>query len=180
MRKLAAALGKAPVALYTYFGSIGGRFHAGAVALAFREVDADPIPGERWDDTLRRTTASIRQMYLNHLKAELYKVEFGGYSAALAEHTARIYALSTATRASRPRPYGGCWRLIDAYLGGSMAAELQELRERPEHPDPARAAIGSRTAENAYTEETFKSGIEIIIAGVCQLSAPDPCDWHTP
>lgn len=177
MRKLAAALGKAPMALYTYFGSIQ-EIHAGAVALAFREVDADPIPGERWDDTLRRTTASIRQMYLNHLKADLYKVEFGGYSAALAEHTARIYALH-GNQGIPPQTLRRLWCLIDAYLGGFMAAELQELRERPEHPDPA-GRDWVETAENAYTEETFKSGIEIIIAGVRQLSAPDPCEWRTP
>lgn len=177
MRKLATALGKAPMALYTYFDSVQ-EIYAGVVALAFREVDADPIPGERWDDTLRRTTSSIRQMYLNHLNADLYKVEFGGYSSALEEHTARIYALHS-NQGIPADLLRRLWCLIDAFLGGFMAAELQELREHPEHPDPAgRAWI--ETAETAYSEETFKSGIEIIIAGVQRLAEPDPCNWHTP
>lgn len=177
MRKLASALGKAPMALYTYFDSIQ-EIHAGVVALAFREVDADPIPGERWDDTLRRTTLSIRGMYLNHMRADLYKVELGGYSAALEEHTARIYALH-GDQGIPPATLRRLWCLIDAFLGGFIAAELQELRERPDHPDPdGREWV--EVAENAYNEQTFKDGLEIIIAGVRQLSAPDPCDWHTP
>ncbi len=177
MRRLAAALGKAPMALYTYFDSVQ-EIHAGVVALAFREVDADPIPGERWDDTLRRTTASIRRMYLNHMNADLYKVEMGGYSPALAEHTARIYGLHS-DQGIPPETLRRLWCLIDAYLGGFMAAELQEIRERPEHPDPA-GRPWVDMAENAYNEESFRSGVEIIIAGMRQLAAPDTCDWHTP
>ncbi len=177
MRKLASALGKAPMALYTYFDSIQ-EIHAGTVALAFKEVDADPIPGERWDDTLRRTTLSIRGMYLNHMRADLYKVELGGYSAALEEHTARIYALHS-DQGIPPETLRRLWCLIDAFLGGFIAAELQELRERPDHPDPG-GREWVEVAENAYNEQTFKDGLEIIIAGVRQLSAPDPCDWHTP
>lgn len=177
MRKLASALGKAPMALYTYFDSVQ-EIHAGVVALAFREVDADPIPGERWDDTLRRTTASIRRMYLNHRHADLYKVEATGYSEALEEHTARIYALH-AEQGIPADLLRRLWCLIDAFLGGFIPAELQELRNRPEHPDPDGRAW-METAENAYNAESFSSGLEIIIAGVRQLSAPDPCDWHTP
>ena len=177
MRKLAAALGKAPMALYTYFDSVQ-EIHAGVVALAFREVDADPIPGERWDDTLRRTTRSIRQMYLDHINAELYRVELGGYSAALEEHTARIYALHS-NQGIPADLLRRLWCLIDAFLGGFMPAELQEIRDHPEHPDPA-GRPWIETAETAYSEETFESGIEIIIAGVRHLAAPDPCDWHTP
>ena len=36
------------------------------------------------------------------------------------------------------------------------------------------------TAEAAYTEESFASGVEIIIAGIRAIAAPDPCDWATP
>jgi len=177
MRKLAAALGKAPMSLYTYFDSVS-QIHAGVVALAFREVDADPIPGERWDDTLRRTTASIRQMYLNHAAADLFKVEMSGDSDALQEHTARIYALH-GSQGIPPHILRTLWCVVDAFLGGFIPAELQELRNRPQHPDPA-GRTWMETAQNAYTEQTFKSGIETIIAGTRGLAAPDPCDWHTP
>lgn len=177
MRKLAAELDKSPMALYTYFTSVD-QIRAHAVALAFRKVDADPIPGERWDDTLRRTTLSIRQVYLDHPNAELFTVELGGYSEALQDHTARIYALHSA-QGIPPQVLRTLWCVIDAFLGGFIPAELTELNARPEHPDPA-GRIWMETAENAYTEETFKSGIETIIAGTRALAAPDPCDWHTP
>lgn len=176
-RRLAAELGCAPMTLYTYFDSIQ-QIHAGIVALAFREVDADPVPGERWDDTLRRTMRSIRQMYLRHPRAELYKVEMGGYSQALSEHTSRIYALHQ----RQGIPAGilrRTWCVVDAFLGGFLAAELEELNARPEHPDP-QGRDWMETAESAYCDETFESGMEIIIAGVRAVAAPDPCDWRTP
>lgn len=177
MRKLAAELGKSPMALYTYFASID-QIRAHAVALAFRKVDADPIPGERWDDTLRRTTLSIRQVYLDHPHAELFTVELNGYSEALQDHTARIYALHSA-QGIPPQVLRTLWCVIDAFLGGFIPAELAELNASPEHPDPAGRAW-METAENAYTEATFRSGIETIIAGTRALAAPDPCDWRTP
>lgn len=177
MRRLAAALGKSPMALYTYFDSVH-QIHAGALALAFRAVDADPVPGERWDDTIRRTTLSIRQVYLDHPAADLVSVETSGYSEALQEHTARIYALHSA-QGIPPQVLRTLWCVIDAFLGGFIPAELAELNNRPEHPDPAGRAW-METAETAYTEQTFKSGIETILAGTRALAAPDPCDWHTP
>ena len=176
-RKLAAALGCAPMTLYTYFSGIG-EIRAGVVALAFREVDADPVPGERWDDTLRRTMGSIRAMYLRHRYADLYKVETSGYAGALAEHTARIYGLHEAQGIPAP-VLKRAWCVIDAFLGGFIPAELAELNARPTHPDPEGRAW-MQTAEGAYTEESFTSGVEIIVAGICSIAAPDPCEWRTP
>ena len=177
MRRLAAQVGCAPMSLYTYFDS-AQHIRAGVVALAFREVDADPVPGERWDDTLRRTMRSIRQMYLRHSRADLYKVEMGGYSSALAEHTARIYALHEA-QGIPAAILRRTWCVVDAFLGGFIAAELEELNGQHEHPDPE-GRSWMQTAESAYTQETFESGIDIIVAGVRALAAPDPCEWRTP
>lgn len=177
MRRLATELGKAPMALYTYFDSIQ-QIHEGIVALAFREVDTAAIPGERWDDTLRRTTASIRQMYLNHSHVDLFKVEGAAYSPTLAEHTDRVYRLHT-EQGIPADILRKAWRIIDAFLGGFILAELHELNRSVEHPDhDGRPWI--ETAEGAYSQEAFSDGIEIIIAGIRSLAAPDPCDWHTP
>ena len=177
MRRLAAALGKSPMSLYTYFDSVA-QIHAGAVALAFREVDADPVPGERWDDTVRRTTASIRLVCLSHADADLFSVNLSGYSEALQGHTARVYALH-ASQGIPPCALSAMWCAVNAFLGGFIRGELRELRQRPQHPDP-NGRDWMETAENAYTEATFASGIETIIAGTRALAAPDPCDWRTP
>ena len=177
VRRIAAELGRAPMALYTYFDSIQ-EIRAAAVALAFREVDAVEVPGERWDVTLRRTMGSIRQMYLRHAGANLATVETGGYGDALAEHTARIYALHT--RQGIPAPIlRNLWCVVDAFLGGFIPAEAFELREHPAKPDPE-GRVWMETAESAYNEQTFNSGIDIIVAGVRALAAPDPCDWRSP
>ena len=177
MRKLAAAVGCAPMTLYTYFDGIQ-EIRAGVVALAFREVDADPVPGERWDDTIRRTMGSIRAMYLRHSHADLFKVEMGGYAGPLVEHTARIYALHEA-QGIPAHILKRAWCVIDAFLGGFIPAELIELNASPEHPDPE-GCTWMETAEAAYTEESFASGVEIIIAGIRAIAAPDPCEWTTP
>lgn len=177
IRRLAARLGCAPMALYTYFDSVQ-RIREAVVALAFREVDTAPVPGERWDDTLRRTTSSIREMYLRHADANLQFAEEPGYSDGLAEHTSKVYRLH-GEQGIPPAILRKAWRIIDAFLGGFIAAELCELRERPVHPDP-QGRDWMETAETAYSEETFHDGIEIIIAGIRGLAAPDPCLWTTP
>lgn len=177
VRRLAAELGKSPMALYTYFDS-AAQIHAHAVALAFRAVDADPVPGERWDDTLRRTTRSIRQVYLDHPAADLTSVDSAGYAEAFREHTERIYALHSA-QGIPPQVLRTLWCVVDAFLGGFIPAELAELRIQAARPDPQGRAW-METAENAYNEQTFASGIETIIAGTRALAAPDPCDWRTP
>ena len=177
VRKLAARLGKSPMALYTYFSSVE-EIRAHALALAFTEVDTRPVPGERWDDTLRRTTGSIRQMYLRHERCHLFKVEGTGYSTGLEGHTQRIYRLHEA----QGIPAGvlrRLWRVIDAFLGGFIPAETYERESLAERPDPAGHAW-LETTERAYTEESFADGVEVIIAGTRALAAPDPCEWRTP
>ena len=70
-------------------------------------------------------------------------------------------------------------RITDAFLGGFVIAELDELERTGEPPDP-NGREWFETAVGAYSEEAFHDGIEIIIAGTRHLAEPDPCDWHTP
>ncbi len=176
-RKLAARLGKTPMALYTYFDSIAD-VRVAALAKAFQEVDTSPVPGERWDDTLRRTMSSIRQMYLRHRRCNLFKVETNGYSAGLIEHTKRIYRLHEA-QGIPPETLRRLWRIVDAFLGGFIQAELASLSDGSPRPDPE-GQEWMEAVEGAYDERAFFDGIDIIVAGVRAVSAPDPCDWRTP
>ena len=177
VRKLAARLGKAPMALYTYFSSID-EIRAHVLAQAFTEIDTSPVPGERWDDTLRRTTRSLRQMYLRHERCHLFKVEGGGYSTGLEAHTRRVYALHEAQGIPED-VLRRLWRVVDAFLGGFVVAEAAERESLAERPDPAGQAW-LETTERAYTAESFADGVEVIIAGTRALAAPDPCEWRTP
>lgn len=177
IRKLANALDRSAMALYRHFGSME-EIQQGVVARAFTEVDTAPVPGERWDDTIRRTTASIRRMHLRHASAHLYLAEGAAWDPGLREHTERVQSLhgnqgipeDILTRA---------WRIIDAFLSGFIVNEISEM----EHADSLPAADKPAwldTVEAAYSEQAFNDGVEIIIAGIRGLAAPDPCEWRTP
>ena len=179
-RKIATRLGKTPMALYRHCDSVED-IQQGALALAFSEVDTAPIPGERWDDTVRRTTASIRAMYFRHKNAHLYKVESTALSSGLIEHTSRVQALHRA-QGIPADVLERFWRIIDAFLGGFVANEASELdvMRIEESFEPSTLPEWAKTVEGAYSDQAFHDGIEIIIAGIRSMSAPDPCDWHTP
>lgn len=177
IRKIAKELGKTPMALYRHFDSMAD-IQQGILALAFKEVDTAPVPGERWDDTIRRTTASIRTMHLNHSKARLYQVETEAWAPGLREHTDRIQKLHD-DQGIPDHVLARAWRIIDAFLTGFIICECTEGRHRetmPENEMPEWIDI----TEAAYSDEAFHDGIEIIIAGIRKLAAPDPCEWHTP
>lgn len=178
MRKLAAELGVTAMALYRYYDSIDA-IQAAAVALAYEEVDANPIPGELWEDTIRRTTASIRNIHLDHAAARLYLVESGGDCAALEQHTQRIYQLHT-EQGIPEEILRKAWRIIDAFLGGFLQGEMLDVHNEEQVDAASPRESWQETAAGAYSEETFHDGIDIIIAGIRAMAEPDPCDWHTP
>ena len=177
VRKLAASFDKSAMALYRHFDSMAD-IQQGLLALAFAEVDTAPIPGERWDDTIRRTTASIRAMHLNHASAHLHHVEGAAWGPGLREHTERVQRLHR-DQGIPESILMRAWRIIDAFLTGFIANEIGEMEHGAEPPSPDRPAW-LETAAGAYSEQSFRDGIEIIVAGIRGLAAPDPCDWRTP
>lgn len=180
IRKIAAELNKTPMALYRHCDSIH-EIRQGVLALAFSEVDTTPIPGEYWDDTVRRVTSSIRAMYFRHSKANLHKVKASALSQGLISHTERVQALHRA-QGIPPDILERFWRIVDAFLTGFMINDIDELNAFMinEEKAPDDLPDWARTIEGAYSEQAFHDGIEIIIAGIRGLAAPDPCDWHTP
>ena len=179
-RKIATALGKTPMALYRHCASIGD-IQQGAFALAFSEVDTTPIPGERWDDTVRRTTASIRAMHVRHARACLFNIKVTALSPALRAHTESVQKLHHDQGIPQEilEPF---WRIIDAFLSGFVINEVNMINAL--HDDeirvPADVPEWVETVEGAYSDQVFHDGIEIIIAGIRALAAPDPCEWYTP
>lgn len=176
IRKLAKELGKTPMALYRHYDSIE-EIRQAAIALAYEEIDADPIPGERWDDTVRRATTSIKNMNIRHAKAHFHLVRMSAWNPALREHTERIQRLH-GNQGIPPEILSQAWRVIDAFLGGFDANATLDVDAEPEQSPDQPAWI--ETARNAYTDQAFEDGIEIIIAGIRSIAAPDPCEWYTP
>ena len=71
------------------------------------------------------------------------------------------------------------WRIVDAFLTGFNANEGMQI-EGHYDSDPKNRPSWFETAEKAYSDQAFQDGIDIIIAGIRNLAAPDPCNWHTP
>lgn len=176
-RKLAESLGKTAMSLYRHFDSID-EIHQGVVALAFTEVDTTPTSGERWDDTLKRVTTSIREMNLKHRRAHFHLVEGAAWSPALKDHTDRVQKLHR-DQGIPEEILARMWRIIDAFLTGFSINELEELESSPP-PLPSNEPEWIPAVAQAYTDQAFKDGIEIIIAGIRNIAAPDPCEWYTP
>ena len=160
MRALGAELGVSAMAFYAHFSSREEVLVA--VLTRFMEtLDTDPVPGERWDDTLRRTMTSIHREYCAHPHMNDIDLDPNISYAGLAAHTEKIVSLHLDQ--GMPEPVlTKAWAMVDAFLTGF---------DMP---------VWQRIVDSAYSEESFANGVEMIIMGVRGLAAPDPCEWHTP
>ena len=92
MRALGAELGVSAMAFYAHFSSREEVLVA--VLTRFMEtLDTDPVPGERWDDTLRRTMTSIHREYCAHPHMNDIDLDPNISYAGLAAHTEKIVSL---------------------------------------------------------------------------------------
>ncbi|WP_314921102.1 TetR/AcrR family transcriptional regulator [Slackia exigua] len=173
-RKLASRMGKTAMAIYRHFDNIED-VHVSMVELALTEVDASPVPGERWDDTMRRTTRSILDMYKRHENANLLSISGAADSPSMRAHTQRILNLHLAQGMPR-EVLRKAWGLIDAFLTGFSCGLLLDSRGNASaHDEP-----WSDMTRNAYDDRSFHDGLEIIVAGIRAIAAPDACEWRTP
>lgn len=190
MRSLGRELGVSAMAVYSHFAS-RDEVLAAVLNRFMGTMDTDPIPGERWDDTLRRTMTSIYREELAHPEIASIEVHSAAAAQGLAAHTDKIVSLHLAQ--GMPEPIlKQAWAIVDAFLTGFAGKAIALKREDGSvgAPVPASASSesdGSTTTSpwqsivsNAYTDEAFTHGVEIIIQGIRALAAPDPCEWYTP
>ena len=197
MRSLGAELGVSAMAVYGYFPSRDDLMVA--VLDRFMEgVDNAPVPGERWDNTLRRTMTSLYRNDMSH--PELASIEADPMVCAqgLATHTERIVNLHLGQ--GMPEPIlVQAWALIDAFLTGFI---MNAIEQQKAGVTPAGLSVGTvsgkdatatsdegasvamepwqRVVTSAYTDEAFAHGVELIIQGIRGLATPDSCEWRTP
>lgn len=176
VRKVASALDRTPMALYRHFGSMA-EIQQAALALAYEAVDTKQIAGERWDDTIRRVTSSIRQVHLDHPNAHLHLVEGNAWDPGLRAHTEKVQSLHSSQNIPE-EILSKTWRIIDAFLTGFIINEAEEPAAH--HLQESDTPAWIKVADDAYSDEAFRDGIEIIIQGIKGLAAPDPCEWKTP
>lgn len=185
MRALGRELGVSAMAVYSHFASRDEVLCA-VLERFMATMDTDPVPGERWDDTLRRTMTSIYRKGVEHPQLSSIEVESAAVDG-LARHTEKVVNLHLAQ--GMPEPVlSQAWAMVDAYLTGftDNAIAVAAEREQREGPDGARREaaderpLWQRIVADAYTDEAFADGVEIIIQGIRALAAPDPCAWRTP
>lgn len=180
MRALGAELGVSAMAFYAHFSSREEML--AAVCSKFMDtLDTDPIPGERWDDTLRRTMPSLRNGYLRYPNIAEISLDDSVAWLGLAKHTEKIVNLHL----SQGMPediFRKAWAMVDAFLTGFTGNEAAMIRSatQDDFPDEGSLPEWQRVVRSAYTDESFVNGIEIIIEGVKSIAAPDPCEWYTP
>lgn len=182
MRALGAELGVSAMAFYAHFSSREEVLVA--VLTRFMEtLDTDPVPGERWDDTLRRTMISIHREYCAHPHMNDIDLDPNISYAGLAAHTEKIVSLHLDQ--GMPEPVlTKAWAMVDAFLtgfnGSAIAAQKRRLADEAAGGATRDMPVWQRIVDSAYSEESFANGVEMIIMGVRGLAAPDPCEWHTP
>lgn len=185
MRALGRELGVSAMAVYSHFASRDEVLCA-VLERFMATMDTDPVPGERWDDTLRRTMTSIYRKGVEHPQLSSIEVESAAVDG-LARHTEKVVNLHLAQ--GMPEPVlSQVWAMVDAYLTGftDNAIAVAAEREQREGAGGARREgaeerpLWRRIVAEAYTDEAFAHGVEIIIDGIRALAAPDPCHWRTP
>ena len=116
MRSLGRELGASAMAVYGYFPSREALL--AAVLERFMDTaDTAPIPGEAWDDTMRRTMSSIYRVEMAHPELSRIEVSPEAGKAGLARHTDRVVSLYLA-QGMPEKVLTQAWALVDAYLTG--------------------------------------------------------------
>ena len=181
MRALGAELGVSAMAFYAHFSS-REEVLAAVLERFMGTMDTDPVPGERWDDTMRRTMTSIHREFCAHPNMHDIDLDPSASYRGLAAHTRKIVGLHLAQGIPED-VLTKAWAMIDAFLTGfnsnAIAAERMRRAISLDGTDD-NLPTWERVVRTAYSEESFQNGIEMIIMGVRGLAAPDPCEWRTP
>lgn len=181
MRALGAKLGVSAMACYSHFSS-QAELLASVYIKFLSLIDNNPVAGEYWEQTVRRTMQSIRQNYLEHPAFSDIDLFDSVPFMDMGSHTTKIIKLHL-DQGMPEEVFLKAWSLIDAYLAGftmNEAGLTQRLREAEKNSDTEGALTWLHVLSTAYNDETFNNGIDLIIAGIKSLAAPDPCEWYTP
>lgn len=177
---LGAELGVSAMAFYAHFSS-REEVLAAVLTRFMATLDTDPVPGERWDDTLRRTMKAIHGGFTSHPHLCGIDIDPLVSYEGLSAHTQKIVNLHLDQGMSE-KVLTKAWAMVDAFLTGFDANAIASAHYLEAKRDEGSSAMPAweRIVHSAYSEAAFQSGVEIIINGVRGIAAPDPCEWYTP
>ncbi|MCD5348079.1 TetR/AcrR family transcriptional regulator [Agromyces sp. S2-1-8] len=163
MRRLATELGCAPMSLYTHVSSRDDLVDA-IVEQLIERLDLHEQPGETWQQAVRRTLASYRDLAVQvpHAFELLALAPYD--TSPVAPHLAGVLAglEHAGLTADQARQVLG---IVDAYASGFLVVWARS--HAAERPSGAGVAAAS-TADVAGMRElaTFDQGLEALIAGL--------------
>ena len=178
LRAVAEALGVGTMTLYSHTPDRQA-LERDIVGLLLEEVDTGEVPGEAWDDSIRRVAGSLREMTLRHPRAFPLVAAAPVFESPVLEYAARIRSLHAHQGISQ-ESFVGMWSVCDAFLTGFMvmlaqaavrseeAASAQASTSPAPHDDRALAAALS----DVLSEDAFRRDLEVVLAGLRASGLP--------
>lgn len=182
LRALARRMGVSPMALYTYFSSKDELVDA-VFVLMRQEFDNAPVPGERWDDTIRRTTISHRAIDLRY--PNIYRA-LSGWMPEARQNTRRIFQIFQ-DQGMPEDAFKLMWGTVEAFVVGFVHQEIAQNKALVEETDGSSIVAVAESdspwlsiARTAFDDESFKIGLELVIEGLRHMAGPESDNWCTP
>lgn len=182
LRAVAESLGVGTMTLYAHTPD-RQTLERDIVGLLLDEVDVHEIPGETWEDSIRRVARSLREMTLRHPRAFILVADAPVFESPVLEYAARIRLLHAGQKISQER-FVAMWSVCDAFLTGFMVMLAQAAVRAEEAASPIagspRSASAGRSIRAAATkdrelaaglaavlsEEAFERDLEVVLAGL--------------
>ena len=171
LRAVADSLGVGTMTLYAHTPD-RDTLDRDIVGLLLGEVDVSEVPGETWEQSLRRVAGSLREMTLRHPRAFPLVAVAPVFESPVLEYAARIRALHARQNISREQ-FVGMWSVCDAFLTGFMvmlshaAIRAQDATAcgAAAEPESGDAALAAAMA-GVLSEEAFLRDLEVVLAGL--------------
>jgi AcrR family transcriptional regulator len=175
LRAVAESLGVGTMTLYAHTTD-RETLERDIVGLLLDEVDVHEIPGETWDDSVRRVAWSLREMTLRHPRAFTLVADAPVFESPVLEYAARIRALH-ARQAIGQEQFVAMWSVCDAFLTGFMVmlaqAAIRAAEAASEAGSPQAIAIGAgeglelaSALTDVLSEAAFARDLAVVLAGL--------------
>lgn len=170
-RKLSDLTGIPTMTICNRFGSKESLLKA-ALSVMLDEHPAEAIPGEAWQDTLRRVAHCHRAMALSHPGAFMLFVQTPSFEEPILSYTERVFLLHGHQDIPEDMPF------IFLSVMHSFLPGFQLVESMAKSADKDRLPAKAQRFISLFTEEAFDRDLEIIIAGLTakyDLPTKPPC-----
>ena len=172
LRAVAEVLGVGTMTLYAHTRDRQA-LERDIVGLLLDEVDTSEVPGEAWDDSLRRVAGSLRDMTLRHPRAFPLVAAAPVFESPVLEYAARIRTLHARQDISQ-ETFVGMWSVCDAFLTGFMVMLAQAAIRSEEassaltstSPDAGEGRELAAALNDVLSEDAFRRDLEVVLAGL--------------